>query len=259
MFGIGARELVVSAVIALIVFGPERLPELAAQLAKALRDVRRLSDELTGEFQRSLTRDDPATPDPTPAARETVAPATADAAGSAIARSLRVETIPTERIIPTPTAPEATSVVAMPATESAYEDTAGGSAPITGTTKTTPPIAVSAVAGVTSSVGDTPPAKVPNGQPDPVSMPMPMSTDEPIRLAAAPTTTSQTDAVLVTTATGPPARPSPMENIVVDGAMPHRARQATYGLTPREPGESQTAAAVFRERRRDATYRRPRR
>jgi len=245
MFGIGVQEIVVIAVIALIVFGPERLPELAAQLAKALRDVRRLSDELTGEFQRGLTRDDPATPAQTPAARETVAPATADATGSAIARSLRVETIPTARMMPTPTAPEATSVVAMPATGRAYDDTAGGAAPICGTTKTAPPIAVSAVAGVTSSGGDTPPANVPNGRPDPVPTALPGSPDEPIRLAAAPTTTGQTDAVLVTTATGPPARPSPLEDIVADGAMPHRARQA--------------AAVAFRGRRRVATYRRPRR
>lgn len=74
MFGIGAQELVVIAVIAPIVFGPERRPALAAQLAKASRDVRRLSDELTGEFRRSRRRDDPA--------------------GPAIARSLRVATVP---------------------------------------------------------------------------------------------------------------------------------------------------------------------
>ncbi len=234
MFGIGVQEIVVIAVIALIVFGPERLPELAAQLAKALRDVRRLSDELTGEFPRGLTRDDPATPAQTSAAT-----------GSAIARSLRVETIPTARMVPTPTAPEATSVGAMPATGGAYDDTAGGAAPIGGTTKTAPPIAVSAVAGVTSSGGDTPPANVPNGRPDPVPTALPGSPEEPIGLAAAPTTTGQTDAVLVTTATGPPARPSPLEDLVADGAMPHRARQA--------------AAVAFRERRRVATYRRPRR
>lgn len=54
MFGIGPTELIVLLVVGLIVLGPERLPQVAAQVGKAIRDFRRMSDDMTGEFQRTL-------------------------------------------------------------------------------------------------------------------------------------------------------------------------------------------------------------
>lgn len=63
MFGIGPQEIVIIVIGALIIFGPQRLPEIAAQAGKALRDFRRMKDELTGELRQSLTLDDPTTPD----------------------------------------------------------------------------------------------------------------------------------------------------------------------------------------------------
>jgi sec-independent protein translocase protein TatB len=50
MFGIGIEELIVILVIALIVVGPERMPELARQVGKAIRDVRRMYDNLRSEL-----------------------------------------------------------------------------------------------------------------------------------------------------------------------------------------------------------------
>ena len=41
MFGIGAPELVVILVIALIVFGPGKLPEIGSALGKGVRDFRK--------------------------------------------------------------------------------------------------------------------------------------------------------------------------------------------------------------------------
>ena len=53
MFGIGIEELVLILVIALFVLGPERLPSLARDVGKAMRELRRTSDELTEEFLRA--------------------------------------------------------------------------------------------------------------------------------------------------------------------------------------------------------------
>ncbi len=59
LFGIGPLEILLIAAIALIVFGPERLPEMARQVGKLIGDVRRTTNELTGEFQRALDLDGP--------------------------------------------------------------------------------------------------------------------------------------------------------------------------------------------------------
>ncbi|MFQ5585394.1 MAG: Sec-independent protein translocase protein TatB [Thermodesulfobacteriota bacterium] len=46
MFGIGFTEILVILVIALIVLGPEKLPELAKALGRAMREFRTASDEI---------------------------------------------------------------------------------------------------------------------------------------------------------------------------------------------------------------------
>jgi TatA/E family protein of Tat protein translocase len=45
MFGIGAPELIIIAVIALLVFGPSKLPELGKTLGKGLREFKKASSE----------------------------------------------------------------------------------------------------------------------------------------------------------------------------------------------------------------------
>lgn len=52
--GMGPLELLLILALALIVFGPGKLPELARQLAHLLSEVRRVSGEVTAEFQRTL-------------------------------------------------------------------------------------------------------------------------------------------------------------------------------------------------------------
>jgi sec-independent protein translocase protein TatB len=47
-------KLLVLAVIALIIFGPDRLPTMAAQAGRALRELRRLLDGAKSELQENL-------------------------------------------------------------------------------------------------------------------------------------------------------------------------------------------------------------
>jgi sec-independent protein translocase protein TatB len=53
--GIGPLELLIIIVIALIVVGPERLPELARSVGKKVQDIRAISSGLTSEWQRELS------------------------------------------------------------------------------------------------------------------------------------------------------------------------------------------------------------
>jgi sec-independent protein translocase protein TatB len=52
---LGITELLIILVLALLVVGPERLPELAQQLGKALRDARRAYEKLTADLGPELT------------------------------------------------------------------------------------------------------------------------------------------------------------------------------------------------------------
>lgn len=49
-FGIGIQELVLIAIVALIVLGPERLPATFREIAKFIRMVRNLTNEFTAQF-----------------------------------------------------------------------------------------------------------------------------------------------------------------------------------------------------------------
>jgi Tat protein translocase TatB subunit len=58
MFGIGYQEMFVILVVAMVIFGPSRLPELAGQVGRWVRDFRRMSSDLTGEFEKTFAEVD---------------------------------------------------------------------------------------------------------------------------------------------------------------------------------------------------------
>ncbi len=55
MFGIGATELVVIFVVALLFLGPKRLPELARNLGRALGDFRRAASDIQSHLNVDAT------------------------------------------------------------------------------------------------------------------------------------------------------------------------------------------------------------
>jgi len=53
-FGMGPMELAVILIIALIIFGPGKLPEIGAAIGRGIRDFRAATRELTTEFEQTL-------------------------------------------------------------------------------------------------------------------------------------------------------------------------------------------------------------
>jgi sec-independent protein translocase protein TatB len=54
LFDLSFFKLVMLGVIALVVFGPERLPGMAAQAGRALRELRRMAEGARSELQENL-------------------------------------------------------------------------------------------------------------------------------------------------------------------------------------------------------------
>jgi sec-independent protein translocase protein TatB len=54
VFDLNISKILILAVIALIVFGPHELPKVAAQVGRALRDLRRIADGATAELKQGL-------------------------------------------------------------------------------------------------------------------------------------------------------------------------------------------------------------
>ncbi len=55
MFGnIGFPELLIILAIALLIFGPKKLPEVGRSIGRALREFRRTSDEIKGRIEEEI-------------------------------------------------------------------------------------------------------------------------------------------------------------------------------------------------------------
>jgi TatA/E family protein of Tat protein translocase len=69
MFGLGMQELIIILIIALLVFGANKLPEIGRGLGRGIREFRKASTELTG----SLEEEEPDKP-PTVAEKDEESP-----------------------------------------------------------------------------------------------------------------------------------------------------------------------------------------
>jgi TatA/E family protein of Tat protein translocase len=75
MFDIGLQEMLVIGVLALLVFGPSKLPELGRMVGKAMREFRRASDEFRSTVETNLHINEPDPPPLAPVATAVETPA----------------------------------------------------------------------------------------------------------------------------------------------------------------------------------------
>lgn len=54
MFGVGLPEMMVICVVAIVVFGPDRLPEFAKQAGKFVREMRKLANTAQNQLREEL-------------------------------------------------------------------------------------------------------------------------------------------------------------------------------------------------------------
>jgi sec-independent protein translocase protein TatB len=54
MFGLSFTEVLIIAVLALVLLGPDQLPSAAKTLGKALRELKRATDDLKGQFEGEM-------------------------------------------------------------------------------------------------------------------------------------------------------------------------------------------------------------
>jgi Tat protein translocase TatB subunit len=57
MFGIGMQELIIIAVIALIIVGPKKLPDLAKTLGKGFSEFKKATEGITDDLKETLKED----------------------------------------------------------------------------------------------------------------------------------------------------------------------------------------------------------
>lgn len=56
MFGLGPTEMIIILVLAVLIFGPSRLPKVAQSVGESVRSFRKVKDA-TGDVQKNLQRE----------------------------------------------------------------------------------------------------------------------------------------------------------------------------------------------------------
>jgi sec-independent protein translocase protein TatB len=55
MFGLGFGEIVIIAILALLLLGPDRLPDAAKALGKGLREIKKATDDLKDQVEKEIS------------------------------------------------------------------------------------------------------------------------------------------------------------------------------------------------------------
>ena len=123
MGNIGMQELIVIFVIALIIFGPRRLPDLGRSLGRSIAEFKRASNELRSTLEDEIRVDEqrqaraatapapppaPAAAIPSVAASVAAAPVVAPAAQAPVAEPVVVAPVATEPVAATSASPDNT-------------------------------------------------------------------------------------------------------------------------------------------------------
>jgi len=58
IFGVGLSEVTVILILALLIFGPKKLPELGKQLGKTLKSLKKASNEFQNEIDKVINEEE---------------------------------------------------------------------------------------------------------------------------------------------------------------------------------------------------------
>jgi Tat protein translocase TatB subunit len=118
MLNIGPQELILILIVALVVVGPQRLPELGRTIGKALREFRKIQDDVKDTIKFDLNDE----PEPYVRPKKTPTPAASSASGNGSSAAEDVASAEgDEAPVPAKALPDANGSVELPTIDPAAD------------------------------------------------------------------------------------------------------------------------------------------